>query len=126
MSQEKLNFQRSLTRFGTILALIVISAGFALAVPGFAGGENIMNILRQIALLRLRRALGEQEEEKEEHEPDDPVQLFSATGSNHDERIKNEAEGDAIGNIESERHADNDQEGRKRDLELIPADLLQC
>ena len=31
MSQEKLNFQRSLTRFGTILALIVISAGFAVA-----------------------------------------------------------------------------------------------
>ena len=51
MSQEKLNFQRSLTRFGTILALIVISGGFAVAVPGFAGGENIMNILRQIALL---------------------------------------------------------------------------
>lgn len=51
MSQEKLQNQRALTRYGTILALIIISTGFALIVPGFAGGENILNILRQIALL---------------------------------------------------------------------------
>lgn len=51
MSQESMNRQKNLTRFGTIIALILLSVGFAIGIPGFAGGENIMNILRQIALL---------------------------------------------------------------------------
>ncbi|HRV98704.1 MAG TPA: hypothetical protein P5201_08945, partial [Aminobacteriaceae bacterium] len=51
MSQGKFQMQKMLTRYGTILALIVLCAGFSFAVPGFLAGENGMNILRQIALL---------------------------------------------------------------------------
>ena len=51
MSQGKFQMQKMVTRYGTILALIVLCAGFSFAVPGFWAGENGMNILRQIALL---------------------------------------------------------------------------
>jgi len=40
-----------LTRYGTILALILLFLCFSLFIPGFVDPENLMNILRQIALL---------------------------------------------------------------------------
>jgi ribose/xylose/arabinose/galactoside ABC-type transport system permease subunit len=40
-----------LTRYGTILALILLFLSFSLFIPGFVDPENLMNILRQIALL---------------------------------------------------------------------------
>lgn len=39
------------TRYGTILALILLFLSFSLFIPGFVDPENLMNILRQIALL---------------------------------------------------------------------------
>jgi len=51
MSHDAFHLQKLLTRYGTILALVILCAGFSFAVPGFAARENAMNILRQIALL---------------------------------------------------------------------------
>lgn len=53
MSGKTFHLQGFLTRFGTMIALLVIAAGFSAAVPGFADGENVMNILRQISLLAI-------------------------------------------------------------------------
>jgi ribose/xylose/arabinose/galactoside ABC-type transport system permease subunit len=40
-----------LSRFGTILALVVLSGVFLLFIPGFARVQNLLNIFYQIALL---------------------------------------------------------------------------
>jgi ribose/xylose/arabinose/galactoside ABC-type transport system permease subunit len=53
MNNEKFGAQQFLTRFGTILALIVIIVGFSIFVPGFINARNLLNILRQIALLAI-------------------------------------------------------------------------
>ena len=42
-----------LMRFGTIMALAAIVAWLSATVPGFLEGQNVLNILRQIALLAI-------------------------------------------------------------------------
>ena len=42
-----------LMRFGTIMALAAIVAWLSATVPGFLEGQNVLNILRQIALLAM-------------------------------------------------------------------------
>jgi ribose/xylose/arabinose/galactoside ABC-type transport system permease subunit len=51
MGARKETIQGILSRFGTILALLVLIAVFLLFIPGFAGVQNILNIFYQIALL---------------------------------------------------------------------------
>ena len=45
--------RRFLARFGTLLALAILSCAFATLIPGFSRGANLMNILQQIALLTI-------------------------------------------------------------------------
>ncbi|MDR2527907.1 MAG: ABC transporter permease [Synergistaceae bacterium] len=42
---------RLLSRFGAILALVILLGIFLLFIPGFSDGRNLLNILSQIALL---------------------------------------------------------------------------
>lgn len=49
--KDQYKVRHFLTRFGTIIALIVLMIVFAVSVPGFINSENLLNILRQIALL---------------------------------------------------------------------------
>lgn len=53
MTKRKMEFQQLLTKFGTILALVAVFAVFASFVPGFIQIRNLLNILRQIALLAI-------------------------------------------------------------------------
>ena len=49
--KDRFTLRRLLTRLGTILALLILTIVFSVAVPGFVRSENLLNILRQIALL---------------------------------------------------------------------------
>lgn len=51
MSARTETIQSVVSRFGTILALLALTALFLGTIPGFAGVQNIMNIFYQIALL---------------------------------------------------------------------------
>ena len=42
-----------ISRFGTLLALAVLSVAFTLLIPGFSRSANLMNILQQISLLTI-------------------------------------------------------------------------
>jgi ribose/xylose/arabinose/galactoside ABC-type transport system permease subunit len=46
-----MNARKILTRYGTVMALLVLFAVFALEVKGFVDPNNLINILTQIALL---------------------------------------------------------------------------
>ncbi|WP_461367329.1 ABC transporter permease [Candidatus Darwinibacter acetoxidans] len=53
MKERAMNsrFQQLLTKYGTILALVIVTLMFSLFVPGFVNSRNLLNILRQVALL---------------------------------------------------------------------------
>ncbi|MDR1376985.1 MAG: hypothetical protein LBJ22_05700, partial [Synergistaceae bacterium] len=51
MDSRKEKFRGVLSRFGTILALLILSGIFFLFIPGFARIQNLLNIFYQIALL---------------------------------------------------------------------------
>ncbi len=53
MTENKIHFQQFLTKFGTIIALIAVFVVFASFVSGFIQVRNLLNILRQIALLAI-------------------------------------------------------------------------
>lgn len=53
MGEKKIHVQTIITKFGTIFALILVTALFSIFVPGFVNGRNLMNILRQVALLTI-------------------------------------------------------------------------
>lgn len=51
MDIKKWNFQKILVRYGTIFAFIILTLMFSIFVDGFVAGQNLMNILGQVALL---------------------------------------------------------------------------
>ncbi|MFP4461905.1 MAG: ABC transporter permease [Thermotogota bacterium] len=53
MTYKKINFQELLTKFGTLLALALIFIFFSVFVRGFVNPRNLINIIRQIALLAI-------------------------------------------------------------------------
>jgi ribose transport system permease protein len=53
MIKQSFNTQQFLTKYGTIMALIVISILLSIGVTGFMAPENLVNILRQISLLAI-------------------------------------------------------------------------
>jgi len=53
MDKKNQDIQRFITRFGTIFALVLITTGFSIFVPGFVNIKNLMNILGQVALLTI-------------------------------------------------------------------------
>jgi ribose/xylose/arabinose/galactoside ABC-type transport system permease subunit len=50
---KKFNFQQLMTKFGTLLALALIFIFFSVFVQGFVNPRNLINIIRQIALLTI-------------------------------------------------------------------------
>jgi ribose/xylose/arabinose/galactoside ABC-type transport system permease subunit len=50
---KNIRAQQLLIRFGTIFALLLVTLLFSLFVPGFVNSRNLMNILRQVALLTI-------------------------------------------------------------------------
>lgn len=50
---NKLNARTIISQYGTIITLVIILMGFSIFVPGFFDAKNLMNILRQIALLTI-------------------------------------------------------------------------
>jgi ribose/xylose/arabinose/galactoside ABC-type transport system permease subunit len=53
MGGKNIRAQQLLIRFGTIFALLLVTLLFSLFVPGFVNSRNLMNILRQVALLTI-------------------------------------------------------------------------
>jgi ribose transport system permease protein len=53
MKEKSFDTQRFLTKYGTIMALIIISTFLSIKVTGFMAPENLLNILRQISLLAI-------------------------------------------------------------------------
>lgn len=53
MGEKKIHVQQIVTKFGTIFALILVTSLFSIFVPGFVNSRNLMNILRQVALLTI-------------------------------------------------------------------------
>ncbi len=53
MIENKVHFQQVLTKFGTLIALSLIFVFFSIFVPGFINPRNLINIIRQIALLAI-------------------------------------------------------------------------
>lgn len=51
MEKKKFNFGAFYGKYGTFMLLVIIFLAAALFVPGFAGRENLTNILRQIAVV---------------------------------------------------------------------------
>ncbi len=51
MEKKKFNFGTFYGKYGTFMLLVIIFLAAALFVPGFAGRENLTNILRQIAVV---------------------------------------------------------------------------
>lgn len=53
MIKRTFDTQQFLTKYGTIMALVVISILLSISVTGFVAPENLLNILRQISLLAI-------------------------------------------------------------------------
>lgn len=49
--KDRHTLRQLLTRYGTIMAFLVLVIVFSVTIPGFVRSENLLNILRQIALL---------------------------------------------------------------------------
>lgn len=53
MNKNNIDTQRILVRYGTVLALIIVTVSFSLFIPGFVNSRNLISILRQVALLAI-------------------------------------------------------------------------